>query len=79
MTEKDQQDRSMGHVLFTLREERNLTLTQVAKAAGLPTETLSRIEAQGVLVQRVSLAQLCAIASVLGLTAWEVVKMWEEQ
>ena len=73
------QDRSMGHLLHTLREERGLTLTQVAKAAGLPTETLSRIEAQGIQVQRVSLAQLCAIASVLGLTAWEVVKMWEEQ
>ena len=72
------QDRSMGHVLFTLREERGLTLTQVAKAAGLPTETLSRIEAQGVQVQRVSLAQLCAIANVLGVTAWEVVKTWEE-
>ena len=72
-------DRSMGHVLFTIREERGLKLTQVAKAAELPTETLSRIEAQGIQFQRVSLAQLCAIASVLGLTAWEVVKMWEEQ
>ena len=75
MTEKD---RSMGHVLFTLREERGMTLTQVAKAAGLPTETLSRIEAQGLQFQRVSLAQLCAIAGVLGLEGWEVLKMWEE-
>ena len=75
---KDQQDRSMGHVLFTLREERGLTLTQVAKAAELPVETLSRIEAQGIQFQRVSLTQLCAIANVLGMEAWEVVKMWTE-